>query len=285
MPRRRGRANSDDDAGHRRQHVTDQCAGGGIERDEQFARFTARAREVFTAAQDEAQRFNHNYIGTEHILLGLARIEDGLAARVLAERGITAPKVRAAVEHIIGRGESQHAGPFGLTPRAKRVIELAADEAKRLKHRYIGTEHLLLGLMREGEGIAAGVLESLGVNLEKASELVMRTLADAAGPADRTDTAASSNVVTCRVDARDLVAIDTLVEAAVRSTRSDAAAWLIHAGIEANAVLLDSLTETVSEIRRLRGVARALANDVLANEGSGVRGQGPGDADRPAADA
>jgi len=132
-----------------------------------FEKFSERARRVLSLAQEEAQRFNHNYIGTEHILLGLVRETDGLAAKSLASLGVELSKVRSAVEFIIGRGERSVAGDIGLTPRAKNVIELAVDEARRLNHHYIGTEHLLIGLMREGEGVAAGVLESLGVNLEK----------------------------------------------------------------------------------------------------------------------
>ncbi len=141
-----------------------------------FDRFTERARKVLTLAQEEAQRFNHNYIGTEHLLLGLVREGDGVAAKVLSNLGVELPKVRSAVEFIIGRGERQVSGDIGLTPRAKKVIELAVDEARRLGHHYIGTEHLLLGLIREGEGIAAGVLESLGVNLEKVRTEVIKVL-------------------------------------------------------------------------------------------------------------
>src|SRR5438876_1095771 len=134
---------------------------------DRFDKFTERARKVLQLAQEEAQRFNHNYIGPEHILLGLTREGEGVAARVLTNLGVELPKVRAAVEFIIGRGDRMVMGEIGLTPRAKKAIELAVDEAKRLNHHYIGTEHLLLGLVREGEGIAAGVLESLGINLEK----------------------------------------------------------------------------------------------------------------------
>ncbi len=141
-----------------------------------FEKFTERARRVLTLAQEEAQRFNHNYIGTEHILLGLVREGDGVAAKVLSNLGVELEKVRSAVEFIIGRGERTFRGEIGLTPRAKRVIELAVDEARRLGHNYIGTEHLLLGLLREGEGVAAGVLESLGVSLEKVREETKRTL-------------------------------------------------------------------------------------------------------------
>ena len=132
-----------------------------------FEKFSESARRVLSLAQEEAQRFNHNYIGTEHILLGLVRENDGVAAKVLSNLNVELTKVRSAVEFIIGRGERSAPGEIGLTPRAKKVIELAVDEARRLNHNYIGTEHLLIGLMREGEGVASGVLESLGVNLDK----------------------------------------------------------------------------------------------------------------------
>ena len=144
---------------------------------DRFDKFTERARRVLTLAQEEAQRFNHNYIGTEHLLLGLVREGDGAAAKVLSNLGVELNKVRSAVEFIIGRGDRATTGEIGLTPRAKKVIELAVDEARRLSHNYIGTEHLLLGLVREGEGIAAGVLESLGVNLERVRGETTRILA------------------------------------------------------------------------------------------------------------
>ena len=155
---------------------------------DRFDKFTDRARKVLTLAQDEAQRFNHNYIGTEHLLLGLVREGEGVAARVLENMNVELAKVRTAVEFIIGRGDRPVVGEVGLTPRAKRVIELAIDEARRLGHNYIGTEHLLLGLVREGEGIAAGVLESLGVNLDKVRHEVIRVLSQSssAGPTPET---------------------------------------------------------------------------------------------------
>src|SRR5436853_1475817 len=134
---------------------------------DRFDKFTERARKVLSLAQEEAQRFQHNYIGTEHLLLGLVREGEGVAAKVLNSLGVDLQKVRSSVEFNIGRGDRIVLGEIGLTPRAKKVIELAVDEARRLNHHYIGTEHLLLGLVREGQGIAAGVLESLGVNLEK----------------------------------------------------------------------------------------------------------------------
>jgi len=164
---------------------------------ERFDKFTDRARKVLTLAQDEAQRFNHNYIGTEHLLLGLVREGEGVAARVLENMNVELAKVRTAVEFIIGRGDRPVVGEVGLTPRAKRVIELAIDEARRLGHNYIGTEHLLLGLVREGEGIAAGVLESLGVNLDKVRHEVIRVLSQssAAGPAQETKRASKTPTV------------------------------------------------------------------------------------------
>ena len=154
---------------------------------DRFDKFTERARRVLTLAQEEAHRFNHNYIGTEHILLGLVREGDGVAAKVLSNLGVELNKVRSAVEFIIGRGDRTVLGEIGLTPRAKKVIELAVDEARRLGHSYIGTEHLLLGLVREGEGIAAGVLESLGVNIERVraetSRILSQSQPQAAGTA------------------------------------------------------------------------------------------------------
>src|SRR3990172_3620623 len=143
---------------------------------DRFEKFTERARRVLTLAQEEAQRFNHNYISTEHMLLGLVREGDGVAAKVLANMGVDLNKVRSAVEFIIGKGDRAVGGEMGLTPRAKKVIELAVDEARRMNHHYIGTEHLLLGLIREGEGIAASVLESLGVNLDRVRAEVNRIL-------------------------------------------------------------------------------------------------------------
>ena len=149
---------------------------------ERFEKFTARARTVLSLAQDEAQRFQHPYIGTEHILLGLVRESEGVAAKVLSNLGVDLNKVRSAVEFLLGRGDRVALGEVGLTPRAKKVIELAGDEARRLNRTYIGTEHLLLGLVREGEGIAAGVLESLGVNLEHVRAQTIQMLSQSVSP-------------------------------------------------------------------------------------------------------
>ena len=160
-----------------------------------FEKFSERARRVLSLAQEEAQRFNHNYIGTEHILLGLVRETEGVAARVLSGLSVDLGKVRSAVEFIIGRGERPAQGEIGLTPRAKKVVELAVDEARRMNHTYIGTEHLLIGLLREGEGVAAGVLESLGVNLEKVRAETHRILSNS-GTGTSTSTRSSTRTPT-----------------------------------------------------------------------------------------
>src|SRR5215204_4331035 len=143
---------------------------------DRFDKFTERARKVLQLAQEEAQRFNHNYIGTEHLLLGLVREGEGVAAKVLSNLGVELNKVRSAVEFIIGRGDRAVTGDIGLTPRAKKVIELSVDEARRLGHHYIGTEHLLLGLVREGEGIAVNVLRGLGINLDRVRTQTARNI-------------------------------------------------------------------------------------------------------------
>src|ERR687890_1349767 len=119
---------------------------------DRFDKFTERARKVLQLAQEEAQRFNHNYIGTEHLLLGLVREGEGVAAKVLANMGVELNKVRSAVEFIIGRGDRMVMGEIGLTPRAKKVIELAVDEARGLNPHNIGTQHLLPGLVPGGGG-------------------------------------------------------------------------------------------------------------------------------------
>ncbi len=167
-----------------------------------FEKFSERARRVLSLAQEEAQRFNHNYIGTEHILLGLVRESEGVAARVLSSLTVDLAKVRSAVEFIIGRGEKPPQGDIGLTPRAKKVVELAVDEARRMNHTYIGTEHLLIGLLREGEGVAAGVLESLGVTLDKVRTETHRILSHSTG------TTGSSTRAATRTPTLDQLGVD-----------------------------------------------------------------------------
>jgi len=127
-----------------------------------FERFTDRARRVVVLAQEEARMLNHNYIGTEHILLGLIHEGEGVAAKALESLGIALEGVRQQVEEIIGQGQQAPSGHIPFTPRAKKVLELSLREALQLGHNYIGTEHILLGLIREGEGVAAQVLVKLG---------------------------------------------------------------------------------------------------------------------------
>ncbi|MQG21830.1 MAG: ATP-dependent Clp protease ATP-binding subunit [SAR202 cluster bacterium] len=141
-----------------------------------FEKFSERARRVLSLAQEEAKHFNHNYIGTEHILLGLAREPEGVGTRTLISLGTDLGKVRSAVEFIIGEGDRPVTGDVGLTPRAKKVIEFAVDEARQMSHHYIGTEHILIGLLREGEGVASQVLQSLGLDLEKVRTEAQRLL-------------------------------------------------------------------------------------------------------------
>ncbi|QBD81657.1 hypothetical protein EPA93_39085 [Ktedonosporobacter rubrisoli] len=140
------------------------------------AKLTEHSRNALKFAEEEARRFQHNYIGTEHLLLGLVHEKQGAAARALIDLGVDLAKVRSSVEFIIGLGDRLVLGEIGLTPRSKRVLELAIDEAHKMKHQYVGTEHLLLGLVREGEGIAAGILESLGVRLEHLRTRILKLL-------------------------------------------------------------------------------------------------------------
>ena len=146
-----------------------------------FERFTDRARRVVVLAQEEARLLNHNYIGTEHILLGLIHEGEGVAAKALESLGISLEAVRAQVEEIIGQGQSAPTGHIPFTPRAKKVLELSLREALQLGHNYIGTEHILLGLIREGEGVAAQVLQKLGADLTRVRQQVIQLLSGYAG--------------------------------------------------------------------------------------------------------
>jgi ATP-dependent Clp protease ATP-binding subunit ClpC len=145
-----------------------------------FNRFTERARKVIILAKEEARRFNHDYIGTEHILLGLIREGEGVAAAVLQKMGVSLENIRLEVEKLVQPGPTtQIIGDIPFTPRAKKALELAAEEARSLGHNYIGTEHLLLGLIREGEGIASQVLLNLGLDLNTVRNEVMELLGSA----------------------------------------------------------------------------------------------------------
>jgi ATP-dependent Clp protease ATP-binding subunit ClpC len=145
-----------------------------------FERFTDRARRVVVLAQEEARLLNHNYIGTEHLLLGLIHEGEGVAATALTELGISLEAVRGQVEEIIGQGQSMPTGRIPFTPRAKKVLELSLREAKQLGHNYIGTEHILLGLLHEGEGVGAQVLVKLGAGLDRVRQQVIQVLSGSA---------------------------------------------------------------------------------------------------------
>jgi len=141
-----------------------------------FARFTDRARRAVVLAQEEARHLNHNYVGTEHLLLGLLREHDGVAAKTLESLGITLGAVRLRVEEIIGLGRTAPTGPAPFTPRAKKVLDLSLREALQLGHNYVGTEHLLLGLVRGGDGVAAEILTELDANHARIRERVLQLL-------------------------------------------------------------------------------------------------------------
>ena len=146
-----------------------------------FERFTDRARRVVVLAQEEARHLNHNYIGTEHILLGLLNEGEGIAAQALESLDIDLASVRDEVVKIIGQGQQSPSGHIPFTPRAKKVLELSLREALQLGHNYIGTEHILLGLIREGEGVAAQVLQQLGAELQKVRQTVIQLLSGPGG--------------------------------------------------------------------------------------------------------
>jgi ATP-dependent Clp protease ATP-binding subunit ClpC len=227
-------------------------------------------QKIFAQAENEARALNHNYIGTEHLLIALLTDQENIATHVLQAFAVTADKVRKALAYIMQRQQQKQeqqeqsemppvGQPIGFTARANATIGLAISEAARIQQKLVTPEALLIGIIREGEGLAAGILRSLGVDLEKVRAQVYAYLIDAG----KTTSSAppKANVITCRIDNQDTDAIDALVEAGVRTSRSEAAAWLIHAGIVANAQLLETVYGTVAEIRRLRVVAKTMAQD------------------------
>jgi ATP-dependent Clp protease ATP-binding subunit ClpC len=158
-----------------------------------FERFTDQARRVVVLAQEESRMLNHNYIGTEHLLLGLIHEGDGGAATALEAMGISLEAVRQQVEEIVGKGQEAPSGHIPFTPRAKKVLELSLRESLQLSHNYIGTEHILLGLIREGDGLAAQILVRLGADLAEVREQVLRQLADQ--PAEQREHRSSGRAV------------------------------------------------------------------------------------------
>lgn len=171
-----------------------------------FGRFTERAQKVLSLSQEEALRLGHNNIGTEHILLGLIREREGIAAKALVALGLSLEKIQDEVESLIGRGQEQLTNP-AYTPRAKKVIELSMDEARKLGHTYVGTEHILLGLIREGEGVAARVLNNLGISLNKARQQVLQLLGSSEVTSSSSGAGNHANTPTLDSLARDLTAI------------------------------------------------------------------------------
>ncbi|MBS4193391.1 ATP-dependent protease ATP-binding subunit ClpC [Bacillus sp. FJAT-49705] len=171
-----------------------------------FGRFTERAQKVLALAQEEAIRLGHNNIGTEHILLGLVREGEGIAAKALYALGLGSEKIQKEVENLIGKGQDA-SQTIHYTPRAKKVIELSMDEARKLGHSYVGTEHILLGLIREGEGVAARVLNNLGVSLNKARQQVLQLLGSNESSGHQGGSSANANTPTLDGLARDLTAI------------------------------------------------------------------------------
>jgi ATP-dependent Clp protease ATP-binding subunit ClpA len=238
------------------------------------SKLTARAQTAMSLAHQEALRRGDDYIGTEHLLLGLLGEAEGVAARVLREGGVELEQARAAVDQIVGQCANPATGKRALSvmPRLKQVLEFADQEAQRLRQRYIGTEHLLLGLLREGEGVAAGILLRRGVTFDRAWAQVLAQLASVGQPVEPEADQGGSTAVMCRLDAGTLAAVDALIEAGVRTTRSDAVAWLVQAGIEANTPLLATIQESVAEIRRLREQANTLAQQALRRHGERERG-------------
>ena len=233
-----------------------------------FDLITARVKKVLVLAEEEARSLNHNHIGTEHLLLGLVREGKGTGSIVLADLGVDLGKVRSAAELAVGRGERPAVGEVQLNPQASQTIELAVEEARRLNHTYVGTEHLLLGLVREEVDYAAIILSSLDVQPAQVRQAVEQRIgpgaSEAAARLRRTRSEQSlrwifkffsesrDNVLSIRVDDGDVAAIDALVEAGVLKTRSETAAWLIKSGIEAHRDLFEQVQEKTAEIRRLR---------------------------------
>jgi ATP-dependent Clp protease ATP-binding subunit ClpA len=213
-----------------------------------FERFTAKAREVVIQAQEEARSLQHNYIGTEHILLGLLAVPDGIGARALRQLGLTKENARADVESIIGPGKETPGGHIPFTPRAKKVLELALREALQLKHNYIGTEHIVLGLVREGEGVAARIMANHITDLRMVRNTILAQLAGL-GSEERPETEKQSPIrkkgtpavdeimeVTAELAGGATVGSHHLLEALVRAEGSMAARVFDALGIDPETV-------------------------------------------------
>lgn len=263
-----------------------------------FGMFTEQARMVIALAHEEALRLHARTIGTEHLLLGLLRLPDSSAMHILRELAVDTDELRAAVEFEAGSEAREgapgrmrdtgivvvRAGPAGMTRTARGAIALAVNEARRLKQPSVDAGHLLLGLLYQEDGIAATALARCGVTLERAAAHLPRDGDPSAESTSDARGGLKNNVVTCRLDDRALDALDVLVEAGIRPTRSDAAAWLISTGIEAHRALFERVNATVDEIRKLRLEAQAIAGhvgDCGAGAASDCLRGGPGERNTP----
>jgi len=222
-----------------------------------FERYTDRARRVVVLAQEEATMLGHNYIGTEHILLGLIHEDEGVAAKALESLGISLQAVRQQVEEVIGQGQQPLSGHFPFTPRANKVLELALREAQQLGHNYIGTEHILLGLIREGEGVAAQILVKLGADLDRVRQQVIqllhshpgKDLADSGPRRGKRARARLLNDAAARIDALDrrLAAIERWV--GMRPGLDDVDEEIAHVRREKEAAIGNQNFETAAALR------------------------------------
>ncbi|GAF66173.1 putative ATPase [Bacillus sp. TS-2] len=229
-----------------------------------FGRFTERAQKVLALAQEEAIRLGHNNIGTEHILLGLIREGEGIAAKALQALGLGSEKIQKEVESLIGKGQ-EGSKTIHYTPRAKKVIELSMDEARKLGHSYVGTEHILLGLIREGEGVAARVLNNLGVSLNKARQQVLQLLGsnEVGSSAQQSGAASHANTPTLDSLARDLTAIareEALDPVIGRSKEIERVIQVLSRRTKNNPVLIGEPGVGKTAI------AEGLAQSIIANE-------------------
>jgi len=224
-----------------------------------FERFTERARQVVVLAQEEARTLKHNYIGTEHILLGLLREEEGLAARVLASLGVTADLARDRIVRIVSSGEEITAGQIPFTPRAKKILELALREALALGHNYIGTEHILLGLVHENEGVATRVLLDFEADSEKIRLEVIRVLS---GPEGSRYSASANAEMAAIARRRDATRTGTA------SVGVDDFRFVVHPDDELRRLLMAAAGRALTVGRREFGLADLLA--AAEDEGKGL---------------
>jgi Clp amino terminal domain, pathogenicity island component len=232
-----------------------------------FERFTERARQVVVLAQEEARALKHNYIGTEHILLGLLREEGGLAARVLESLEITVDRVRTQVRRIVGSGDEVTSGQIPFTPRAKKVLELALREALSLGHDYIGTEHILLGLVRENEGVAARILLDFDADSEKIRNEVIHILSEPGLRHPATSEPMTATVVELSAAVDELPATDTHADLGWRGRPVALAA--LGAAVLARTAFDRSKTGTLEplEMQLLARLTLGPADDPLAEAG------------------